>query len=196
MWSNLNYKEEIVRKLLHLTGLLFIAGYPYLDKEFLMYIAVACLVASTLIEVVRLKKYKWFPFKRIFELLARPVEKDRPSGYFYFFMGVVMVLSIFEVKIALLAIASSTVGDTFSSIIGRRIGRRRLLGRGGKTLEGSIAGALSIILLAPVFMEPLVLISMVSFFFAEFLNIPEIDDNLLHPIVIGTFLTIYNIFIS
>jgi len=168
-----------------LVGLLFVPGYLYFGKDLVIQAALACLIASALFELIRLRSYRWFPFKPLYEALARPTEKTKVSGYFYFFLGAAMVLAILKVEIALLAIASSVVGDVFSAIIGGLVGRHRIPGKGSKSFEGAFAGALAIIALLFFYSTPLVPVAAASFTFVELLNRPEVDDNLLHPLVIG-----------
>ncbi len=177
--------RELVRKALHLTGLLYIIALQVLGREKTLVLSFLCLCTAIILELIRLKYWHVFPFKRLFEALARDIEKRSLSGYLYFFVSSTLVILLFSPKATSIAITASIIGDVASAIVGIHIGKRRLIRDRDKTLEGLLAGAFSIALLAFIYPLPLMIIATLTFIFVEVVNRGVVNDNLLHPLAIG-----------
>jgi len=178
-------KREAARKLLHLTGLVVPFSYIQAGRYLTLTALAICLAISAILEVVRLRCSRLFPFQPLFSALARPKEAKSPSGYLYFFLGSLIAAALLQPAPAVIALTSSIVGDVASTLVGSWMGRVKLLG-GRRTLEGTLAGAALIATLSVMYPLPLVLAASIAFIVAEAINKDgAVDDNLLHPLLLG-----------
>ncbi len=124
---------------------------------------------------------------------------DRPDyrkkfpgrGMVFFFVGTLLVLKLFNLNIALASIMVLTLGDSFSHIFGKHIGRIKHPLNGLKSVEGSLLGVVFGFFGALFFVN-----FKVAFFgslvamFVEGLDLKlsdsPVDDNLIVPLVAGT----------
>ncbi|MEK6845222.1 MAG: hypothetical protein AABY26_00565, partial [Nanoarchaeota archaeon] len=114
-------------------------------------------------------------------------------GMLFFFVGVLLVMQLFEKDIALAAIMILSLGDSFSHIIGERFGQIKNIfnGKSRKLFEGTVAGTFFGFLGALIFVplaEALVgsFVAMIIEVIDIDLNGSPIDDNLLVPLAAGT----------
>lgn len=185
-------KKEVVRKVIHLSGLLIPFICFQLDRAVLIALLLICFIISAISECIRLHYPRSFFFKSTFRHLARNSELNSPSGYFYFFLGATLTVTLFEPVVAAAALAASILGDVFSAPVGLYF--KRLRGsEGGRALEGSLAGALAIWILSLTGSFPLswIIIASATFIVVDFLKPRRIDDNLLFPLIISTAIYVY-----
>ncbi len=132
-------RSELVRKLLHISGVLCVplASYNTLFTIFLLYVAVIFYIGQ---ELLRLNG-KGLPLARAVLILASRNEEDKGIvlGPVTLAMGVIFVLVLFPLFPAQLGIIALTLGDGAASLIGRLWGRVRPRFLMGKSLEGSLA---------------------------------------------------------
>lgn len=64
-------------------------------------------------------------------------EKQSTTGMFYFVSGVLITVALYTKPVAITALLFLTFGDVAAVLIGKRFGRRKILG--AKSLEGSVA---------------------------------------------------------
>ncbi len=115
------------------------------------------------------------------------------KGVIFFFIGVLLVLQLFERDIALAAIMILAFGDSVSHIIGKQFGQLKNLfnGKSKKLFEGTVAGALAgcagAVLFVP-FAEAFVasFAAMIAEVIKIDFNDSTLDDNLVVPLVAGT----------
>lgn len=194
---------EAKRQLIHLSGLLFvvlaqITGGLAAAVYFLMIAATFLLYSEHVIrERKRLTGLLDSMERRIrnFAIGFERSESPRPFlGAFWFYVGCGLSFLIFPIPVASAACAMLAVGDSFSTLIGSRCGRNKLLGN--KSLEGSSAFLISSALIALIFVDiRLAIMGAIAATVSEL--IPEtiwlrkyksrglIDDNLLIPIIAG-----------
>lgn len=97
--------------------------------------------------------------------------------------GIVITLFIFPKDIALAAICVLVIGDTFSAIVGLKIGRIRYP-YSQKTIEGSIAGFIVSMLACLLILTPMQAVGCAFFgMLAESFDI--LEDNISIPIAAG-----------
>ncbi|MEM4699383.1 MAG: hypothetical protein QXT74_00325 [Candidatus Nezhaarchaeales archaeon] len=188
-------KREVARKVIHLSGLSIPLVCLQLDKVALIVLSITCLIISAALEYVRLRHSELFPLKSAFRYLARNNELSSPSGYLYFFLGVSLSVILFEPIVAATALAASILGDAFSAPAGLYFKRFRRGGE-GRALEGSLMGALAILILLLVrsFPPPWVIVASATFVIIDFLKPRQIDDNLLFPLTISVVIYLYTLF--
>jgi len=195
--------SETNRKLVHISGLLFIILAQFAGKWiaafYLMVIAATLLIYS---EHIRREHIRFRGFLKRFEERFRDVvleleRKDVPRpfvGAFWFFFGCGITFVIFPLNIASAACAMLAVGDGLSTIIGTNYGRHKILGK--KSLEGSLAMLIFSLVAGVFFVKPAVAAAgavVATFFellpeagfFQKHRKLGLLDDNLLVPLLAG-----------
>ena len=201
-------RKEILRQLVHLSGLLFIAFAWFMDKAFVgilfMLAALFFLLYSEYVGKCG-KDHKTMLSRiecrlRDFAFMLERKDARRPfAGAFWFYFGAGLAFLIFPLNTASAAGATLAVSDSLSTIIGKKFGRRKVLGR--KTLEGTSAFFLSALFVCVLFFNPAIAITgAAAATLAEL--IPEwkrvsrsrlsglLDDNLLIPVITGFVLSV------
>lgn len=133
------------RGLFHLFGVLAIAvaGLFLPRPVLLISLGVATFIVVAF-ELVRLRApgvNRWF--LSVFKPLLREKEASRFTGTSYSFTAALIAFLVFSRDIAVLALVFLAVGDAMATIVGKQIGKTRLLGK--KTLEGNLACFISCI---------------------------------------------------
>jgi len=122
------------------------------------------------------------------------IKKKFPGkGVIFFFIGVLLVIQLFEQDIALAAIMVLTLGDSISHIIGGKYGQlKNIFNKKSKKLfEGTLAGTIA------GFLGAMLFVSVTEAFLASFMamvaevikidfNDHTLDDNLVVPLIAGT----------
>jgi dolichol kinase len=115
------------------------------------------------------------------------IEETPAKGALSFFLGALLALLLFK---SYLAIISATIiilalGDSFSTLVGKKLGRHKIFYNPQKSWEGSIAG-LCIALIGAIYFVPLPLAvsGAVAGMLAESLPL-KIDDNITIPVFSG-----------
>jgi len=193
--STISYRDELVRKLIHLCSLSIPIIYYYISRTDALLILG---VLSFLALIIDLARYK-FPkfgefFYKIFGFLLRRHEKDKVkknlNGATYVLLSAFLGVLIFPKIIFINAFAILIISDTSAALIGRRFGTKPFL---KKSLQGTLAffiSAMIVIIIAPK------LNNQVMEFFIGFCaalvgaiveNISNdlVDDNLSIPLTIG-----------
>lgn len=201
-------EAEILRQLVHMSGLFFIALAQFIDK---ILVGVLFMLAalffflyseyvskceknhSTMLSKIECK-LRDFAF-----MLERKDSKRMFAGAFWFYFGAGLAFLLFPLNAASAAGAVLAISDSLSTITGKRFGRHSILGK--KTLEGTTAFFVSAFLVCLLFFNPAAaFIGAAAAALAELL--PEwkrisssrlsglLDDNLLIPIITGFVLTL------
>ncbi|RLE55514.1 MAG: hypothetical protein DRJ26_00715 [Candidatus Methanomethylicota archaeon] len=135
--------KEILRKALHAFSLtIWLVYVTYGFKVAFIYVS-ACLIVSFTLEVIRLRKYKYYPFKSITEKLARSPEKYRFAAHVHFFAGSTLTLYLLKNELGIIAILCSAASDAIAAIIGMFFGKHPNPWNENKTLEGTFAGMIT-----------------------------------------------------
>lgn len=187
---------EIKRKIAHLcTGLFIVITYNYkfLSQKHIFFLiiffgilSIICLkfklpIAEFLLKNFERKKYvKKFPFK----------------GMIFFLGGCLLVIKLFPEDIALASIMILTFGDSTSYLVGRFLGKTKLVFNGLKKLEGILAGMFF------AFLGSIVFVNYTEGFFASLfamivegagfkIGVSDIDDNFIVPLIAGTIMYLF-----
>jgi dolichol kinase len=113
------------------------------------------------------------------------------SGAMFFYIGCALTFLFFPFNIASAACAMLAVGDALSTLVGKKIGKRKI---GGKTFEGSVACFWGAAAGGIFFVNPfLAAIGAAAAALAEL--IPWVDDNLTIPILAGLAMFLVSILI-
>ena len=193
--GNINYKDEVVRKLIHLCSLSIPLIYYFIPQS----TAIIILGILTLLAIVLDVSRHFFPavgklFYMIFGLILRKHEKDKKrknlNGATYVFISALLGVIIFPKVLFLTAFPILIISDSTAALIGRKFGRHKFL---AKSLEGTLAFFISASIV--VLFTPKLNGSMTEYFIGiiaaaigaivENISFGLADDNLSIPIAVG-----------
>ncbi|MCF7860846.1 hypothetical protein K9M79_01260 [Candidatus Woesearchaeota archaeon] len=174
-------KLNIRRKLFHLIfGLIIIVLliFGLIDRYILLILLFLGVLLSQFIHRIPVLHKILQHYERPKDLITMP-----GKGAVALVAGIVITLFIFPKDIALAAICVLVIGDTFSAIVGLKIGRIRYP-YSQKTIEGSIAGFIVSMLACLLILTPMQAVGCAFFgMLAESFDI--LEDNISIPIAAG-----------
>jgi glycerol-3-phosphate acyltransferase PlsY len=154
-------------------------------------VAIFIFLAFELLRFKLLGVNSWF--LRYFRPLLRQEEASRITGASYIVIASLIAFLAFPRDIAVMALSFLAVGDAVAAIVGRYMGKRRLL---GKTLEGSLACLISCITTGFIFYCAGLNVGLLTIFLGsitatitEALPLP-INDNLTMPLLAGVVMAV------
>lgn len=194
-YGTINYKDEILRKLIHLSSLSIPIVYYFIpQKTALIILGIMCFIAL----VLDVGRYL-FPqigkiFYSVFGFLLRQHEIDHKkrnlNGATYVLLSAFICIIIFPKVIVITAFAVLIISDSVAALIGRQFGKHKFL---FKSFEGTLAFFISgivVVLISPKIEYRLeeYLIGIVATFIGaivENISFGLADDNLVIPLSIG-----------
>ncbi|MBU0460672.1 MAG: SEC59/DGK1/VTE5 family protein [Nanoarchaeota archaeon] len=115
------------------------------------------------------------------------------KGLIFFFIGVLLVVELFDKDIALAAIMILALGDSVSHLVGEKYGKIKNIfnWKGNKLLEGTLAGTFAGFVGAMIFVSWQMaflgsFVAMVAEVIKIDFNDNTLDDNLVVPLIAGT----------
>jgi len=194
-WKRINPK----RKLWHFSAGAFMVSvqiWNYPSKGVPLLILGAATVVLLVIDILRFGT-PWGKqlFRVYFGQIAGSKEEEGPNASFFYAVSLLVVVLLFEPRIAMGAIISLAVGDPIAGIVGTFFGRLRLV---GKAVEGAVANLAACFLIINLLVPSpwIALTGAAAGAAVELLPIPKVDDNLSVPIVSGLSMTIVSSLIS
>lgn len=196
--DSINYRDEVIRKLIHLCSL----SIPIIAAHIPKNISVSILAAMTLVALV-LDLGRHFNsamgkfFNTFFGFMMRKHEVDQKkknlNGATYVLLSALICVIVFPPKIFSTAFSVLIISDTTAALIGRKFGKHKFL---AKSLEGTLAffiSAVVVVLVAPkaqgLALEYVIGIVAVAFgAIVENISFGWADDNFSIPISIGFFM--------
>ena len=180
-------KTELFRKSIHISGIITIPISIFVGIEIVASIIVGLSLLYLTSEILRLRGTKLKLVSKITEFSVRDDLSDRSkivTEPFYLAAGVLASLLIFPEPVNYVAIAVVTLGDGFSSLVGKKYGKHRIP-RTKKSLEGTCAGITCAFAVSTLFVTPeRAIIASVVGMIVEFLPMP-INDNITVPLAAG-----------
>ncbi len=185
-------RRELIREIIHMAGFLvpvFTMVFS-LDHFFVVSLILAVTGLYVASEIARMLgvnvpimstiTWKAAMQPEIYEFITAPI---------FFAMGIILALIIFPPPISYASIAIFTLGDSFASLLGRKMGNHVLPYNKGKKIEGTLFGFLFASLGASVFIGPVmslskVLLAAASGMIMESLLTP-VNDNVTIPLAAG-----------
>ncbi|KAB2839111.1 MAG: dolichol kinase [Melioribacteraceae bacterium] len=202
--GTIDYKNEVLRKSIHLCSLSIPVIYYFITEELALSILIPLALFSVVVDLGRyfipsLKK----PFYAVFGFLLRDHEKNennkKLNGATYVLLSAVIMILFFPKIIVVTAFTVLILSDTFAALIGRKFGRHKFL---SKSLEGSLTFfviGILIVIFAPK-VNGGILEYLIGFIavgigtIVENISFGYADDNLTIPISIGlTMWVLYSI---
>lgn len=193
--GTINYRDELLRKSIHLTSLSIPIVYYFITRDSALVILGIMTALALFLDLGRyLSQSIGKIFYNIFGFLLRKHEIDHEkrnlNGATYVLLSAFICVLIFPKVIVITAFAILIISDTVAALIGRRYGKHRFL---FKSLEGTLAFFISgiiVVLLSPKIEYRIseYLIGMISTAFGaiiENVSFGLADDNLVIPISIG-----------
>ncbi|UQY81006.1 Cytidylyltransferase [Candidatus Hepatincola sp. Av] len=134
----MKFKEELQRKLIHLSSTVYPLIYYFVDKSVTMVIVVTIFHVVLFWDLLRRKGFS-LPKLSFINIFLRIEEQNcqKLCGATYFMMAVVMVIAIFPKDIAILSMLILIYSDTTAALVGK-FGKIKIKSL-NKTLEGFIA---------------------------------------------------------
>jgi dolichol kinase len=135
-----DYRTEVARKTIHLTGFVIPWIYYYVDRTF----AVAVLIPFTLLAlVIDFGRRGDGAFARWFGTWLGPILREKEKGdqrtlhaLTWFFIVSTVMVAFTPRYVAILSISIMLLADAAAALLGRRYGRHKV---GGRSLEGCAA---------------------------------------------------------
>ena len=182
VWS---FFHELGRKIVHMTILVVLALYFFIEnthgKQVALIFLVGLLILFLVLEYFRIELGWKIP---LFSLLIRAKEENRVYGVVYFLSASIISLAVFDKKIALAALLMTTFGDMIAAVVGKRYGTTLIYRN--KTWAGFL-GELAINLIVGFLILDSIYVILGMAFVATIVEtmVDELDDNLMIPIFSG-----------
>lgn len=183
-------RTELPRQIIHLSGLIFVIFAQFIERETtIIFFSLIALFFFLYSWYVRGQERKLANFIEKFETkfrdfifrFEREDVKNPFTGAMFFYVGCALTFFLFPLPVASAACAMLAVGDSLSTLIGRKFGRHRM---GRKSLEGSFACFFGSFLAGIFFVNPLLSFAgAIASSLAELF--PKVNDNLTIPVVSG-----------
>jgi len=137
-----NFKRELARKFVHLLSIFILLIYflfaEIFSRQTALVILVLILIVFLELEYFRLEIGGKIPIlNKIWKYVRRKKEKNKLGADVFFLLGAILVLSVFELRIAIAAILMTTFGDMAAALIGKRFGKHYYLKE--RAWEGTLA---------------------------------------------------------
>lgn len=191
----INYRDEVVRKLIHLCSLSIPIVYYFISKHNALIILSVLTFVFFTIDILRyfspaLAKI----FYSIFGFLLRKHEKDNNkknlNGATYVLLSATICVFLFPKIFFLTAFGVLIISDSMAALVGRKFGKHKFL---RKSLEGTLAffiSAIMVVLLSPkitgeIYEYLIGFLAVGTGAIVENISYGWIDDNLSVPIAIG-----------
>lgn len=189
----ITYKQELLRKTIHLASLIIPISYAFLEKDMMIKLLFSCAVIWIALDVLRcyikpLSKLTTL----IFGKMLRVHEANRLSGASYMLLSACLCILPLPKIVFITAFAILSVSDTAAALIGRRFGKHRYL---DKSVEGTLAFMISAMIVIsiigliinanPLFYGVGLVVAIISAHVELISNRIHVDDNFSIPLSIG-----------
>ena len=137
MYDSLNYRQEIYRKLIHLSSSCIPFMLWYFGKNAFQPWIVSCAIILPILDYLRrYNKFLHRIYNNLFITFTRPIEQGILSGASWIIIGSAVTIFIFNENTAIIGLLVLSISDSAAAIIGIKFGRTQLF---SKSLEGSSA---------------------------------------------------------
>ena len=190
----MSYRDELVRKGIHLSSTICPLFYLLTNKTLTLAIAVPVMLIFVAVDVLR-RRHAGFRSLYNYWLgkLMRTDEHSQMCGASYVMIAVVICVFAYAKPVAVAALLFMSVSDALASLVGIRVGGRQLF---GKTLAGSLTFLGSALVIALLCMPDQPLVGVLGAVTATCVEAAplrlagvRLDDNLFVPVTSGAVMT-------
>ena len=177
--------HEIGRKIIHITILVVLAAFSFIEnthgKQVALLFLVGLLILFLVLEYLRLELGWKIP---LFKHFIRAKEENWMYGVVYFLAATIISLAVFDRKIALAALLMTTFGDMVAALVGKRYGTTLIYRN--KTWAGFLGELIVNFIVGFLILDNIYVILGMAFV-ATIVEtmVDELDDNLLIPLFSG-----------
>ena len=201
--ATINYRDEVVRKLIHLCSLSIPIVYYFISRTETLIILGSITAFALIIEVLRHFSTGFGKiFHSYFGFILRKHELDAKkknlNGATYVLISALLCVFLFPKILFITAFSILIISDSMAALIGRKFGKHKFL---SKSLEGTLAFFISAIIV--IFFTPKIeglypeyLIGIIAAGVAaivENISFGWMDDNLSIPVSVG--LTMWGLYL-
>ena len=196
--NSFNYKNEILRKLIHLFDSIIPLSLLFISKELLLSILIPVTIIFITLDFARHHiSFLGNIYSTFFNIVTRDIEKKKNNftGASYYLLGCSIVVLFFDnTNIIIASLLIMSISDSFAALVGVKFGKTKIYGN--KSLEGSFAFYVSTIIILYFFINSLTGFEYMYISFlitlVELFSFYKINDNLTIPVfgaIILTYLT-------
>ena len=186
--SNFNYKNEILRKLIHLFDSVIPLSLFYISRENLLFILTPITIIFIILDFSRHHiTFLGKIYSTFFNIVTREIEQKRNNvtGASYYLLGCLIVVYFFhDINIIISSLLIMSISDSFAALVGVKYGKTKIYGK--KSLEGSFSFFISTIIILYMFMNNLSTIEYIYISLlitlVELFSFHRINDNLTIPV--------------
>ena len=186
--SNFNYKNEILRKLIHLFDSVIPLSLFYISRENLLFILTPLTIIFIILDFSRHHiTFLGKIYSTFFNIVTREIEQKRNNvtGASYYLLGCLIVVYFFhDINIIISSLLIMSISDSFAALVGVKYGKTKIYGK--KSLEGSFSFFISTIIILYMFMNNLSTIEYIYISLlitlVELFSFHRINDNLTIPV--------------
>jgi len=191
MYDPLNYRQEIYRKIIHLSSSCIPFMLWYFGKDTFQPWIISCAIILPILDYGRRhNKFLHRIYSNLFITFTRPIEQGILSGASWVIIGAAVTIFIFNENTAIIGLLVLSIADSAAAIVGIKFGETQLY---SKSLEGSaaffITATIIVFSLSPAAFY-INFIAVIAATVVELFSTPRINDNLLIPMVLALILTI------
>ena len=191
MCDNWSFKNELLRKSIHICNSLFAYMLFFFNQEKVaVFIGFGAILIISF-ELLRIRYIKINQiFLKIFGKVTRNFEKDQLTGATYVMISSFLVMFCFDMHVCIASILIMSYADTAAAIIGKKYGTTRIF---NKTLEGSFAFFLvAFLIVLSIYPEINLFYSLIAILMATIVELLplKIDDNFTVPITAALIMSI------
>ena len=191
MHDPLNYRQEIYRKLIHLSSSCIPFMLWYFGKDTFQPWIISCAIILPILDYGRRhNKFLYRIYSNLFITFTRPIEQGILSGASWVIIGAAVTIFIFNENTAIIGLLVLSIADSAAAIVGIKFGKTQLY---SKSLEGSAAFFITATIIVFSLSSAAVYVNFIAVIAAtvvELFSTPRINDNLLIPMVLALILTI------
>ncbi len=191
MHDPLNYRQEIYRKLIHLSSSCIPFMLWYFGKDTFQPWIISCAIILPILDYGRRhNKFLYRIYSNLFITFTRPIEQGILSGASWVIIGAAVTIFIFNENTAIIGLLVLSIADSAAAIVGIKFGKTQLF---SKSLEGSAAFFITTTIIVFSLSSAAAYINFIAVIAAtvvELFSTPRINDNLLIPMVLALILTI------
>ena len=190
--SHLSFRNELIRKGIHLCNSVIAFSLYVLDKaDVLLIVGVVGFFVITF-DCIRINnKAARDLYNSFFGRVTRDFESSKLTGASYVMLGSFVVLLFFDTKICIPALLIMSFSDTAAAIIGKAYGQTKIF---NKSLEGSFAFLIVSLIIVVLFIPDIDLfysiVAVIVVTIVELVPKYGLDDNLLIPIIAALIMSI------